>query len=259
MSEQIYPLSTVGGLIVAPDGDILLVQSEKWPGCYSIPGGKIELGESCEHAIIREVKEETALDVIETQYALTEESIFNPQFWKKMHFVMHEYICWLPANVNKKGVLLNDEAVSFIWVTPEKALELQLNRETYPLIQWYRQHCQKEGKIGFDNLSIRCTIGHNEEEWETPQEISIDLRVKAPFALSAGSNKLQDTVDYIALAAICKEVACVKHYFLMEGLADDILEQIFKNHTVNWAWIRIKKPAALKEAAYTLVELERGK
>lgn len=256
MSDQVYPLSTVGGLIVAPDGEILLVQSHKWPDCYSIPGGKIELGESCEHAIIREVQEETGLHVIEARYALTQESIFNPEFWKKMHFVMHEYICFLPEGVNKKGVQLNEEAVSYIWVTPQKALTLKLNRESYPLIRWYLLHCCKQGNIGFENLSIQCTIGHNEEELDQPQEIRIDLKVKAPFANSAKSNNLEDTVDYVSLAAICKNVSLSKHFHLMEGLASAILEQIFKDHQVSWAWIRIKKPAALAGADYTLVELE---
>lgn len=258
MSEQTYPYSTVGALLIAPDGELLLVQSKKWPGCYSIPGGKIELGESCEHAIIREVKEETDLDVVKTRYAFTQESIFNPQFWKKMHFVMHEFVCWLPVDLNKKGVQLNEEAVSYVWVTPQKALALQLNKETYPLIHWYLQHCQKEGKIGFDNLSIQCTIGHNEEEWKTPQEILIDLKVQAPFAKSAESHKLQDTIDYIELARICEEVASAKHHSLLEGLANAILEKIRAKHKVSWGWIRIKKPAALTRAAYTLVELEMG-
>lgn len=256
MSEQTYPLSTVGALIVSSDGEILLVQSEKWPGLYSIPGGKIELGESCEEAVIREVKEETALDVVETRYALTQESVFNSQFWKKMHFVMHEYICFLGAHANKKGVQLNEEATSYIWVTPEKALTLPLNRETYPLIEWYLRNCRKMGRIGFENLSIQCTIGHNEEEWDVPQEIRIDLWVEAPFAASALSSKLEDTVDYISLASICQKTAVAKHYHLMEGLASAILEHIFKKHSVAKAWIRIKKPAALKGANYTLVELE---
>jgi len=256
MSDQIYPLSTVGALIVAPDGDILLVQSKKWPGCFSIPGGKIELGESCEHAIIREVKEETGLDVLEVRYALTQESIFNPQFWKKMHFVMHEYICFLPSTVNKKGIQLNDEAFSYVWVTPQKALTLTLNQETYPLIEWYVKQCCQMGIIGFDNLAIDCLIGHNEEEWNTPQQIRIDLKVKAPFAVAAQSHHLKDTVDYVELANICKTIAGQKHHRLMEGLASVILKTILESHPVAWAWIRIKKPAALPAADYTLVELE---
>lgn len=42
--EYLYPIVTVGGLIFAPDGEILLVRSHKWNAMYTLPGGKVELG-----------------------------------------------------------------------------------------------------------------------------------------------------------------------------------------------------------------------
>ena len=59
MLQQQYPLVTVGGFIVADDGDILLVRSKKWSNCFTCPGGKVELGETRQEAFIREMREET--------------------------------------------------------------------------------------------------------------------------------------------------------------------------------------------------------
>ncbi len=55
----------VGGAI-SKNGKILLLkrrETKKFlPGYYDIPGGKVEPGEDPNHALIREVKEETGLD-----------------------------------------------------------------------------------------------------------------------------------------------------------------------------------------------------
>ena len=58
------PIVGVGAVIV--DGDrVLLVKRAHEPlkGEWSLPGGAVEVGESLEAALVREVREETCLDV----------------------------------------------------------------------------------------------------------------------------------------------------------------------------------------------------
>jgi 8-oxo-dGTP diphosphatase len=54
----------VGG-VIHKDGKILILrrpESKKFfPGCWEIPGGKLDKGESLEEAVIREAREETNL------------------------------------------------------------------------------------------------------------------------------------------------------------------------------------------------------
>lgn len=55
---------------------------------YEFPGGKIELGETKESAIIREIKEELHLDIIDPQFFNTVHHQY-PDFF----ITMHSFIC----------------------------------------------------------------------------------------------------------------------------------------------------------------------
>jgi ADP-ribose pyrophosphatase YjhB (NUDIX family) len=50
-----YPVSVKG--VVARDGQILLLHNER--GEWELPGGRLEIGESPEHCVVREIAEET--------------------------------------------------------------------------------------------------------------------------------------------------------------------------------------------------------
>ena len=59
------PALTVDAVIKHTDGGIILIERgyDPFRGCWALPGGFVEVGETVEAACIREVKEETGLDV----------------------------------------------------------------------------------------------------------------------------------------------------------------------------------------------------
>lgn len=65
---------TVLGVICRKDGHYLITQrklDKPWaPGHWEIPGGGVNAGETSEEAIVRELKEETGLDVSEAEGGL---------------------------------------------------------------------------------------------------------------------------------------------------------------------------------------------
>ena len=61
-----YPRVGLGVIIVNKDGEILIGKRKgSHAPKFSIPGGKLDLGETFEQGAIREIKEETNLDVFE--------------------------------------------------------------------------------------------------------------------------------------------------------------------------------------------------
>ena len=65
MSKSEIPIIGVGAVIWNEKNEIVLIRrgSEPRLGEWSIPGGRLEWGESLREALLREVREETGLDI----------------------------------------------------------------------------------------------------------------------------------------------------------------------------------------------------
>lgn len=57
------PLLAVDVVVLYPDGKIVAIQRKFPPLGLALPGGFVDEGESCEHAAIREIKEELNIDI----------------------------------------------------------------------------------------------------------------------------------------------------------------------------------------------------
>lgn len=89
-TDQLTFRPAVYGVIVK-DGKILM--SKQWDG-YDFPGGGIELGEPTEQALVREVKEETGIDVRMGSILHSEHSFFKlPYKGNFVHSIHMYYEC----------------------------------------------------------------------------------------------------------------------------------------------------------------------
>lgn len=140
MSKQIYPEPTVGALIFNPEGKFLLLKSHKWLGKYVIPGGHIELGETMQQALIREIKEETDLDIYDIEFLIFQEFIFDKTFWQKGHYIFFDHTC----KTNSTDVILNDEAEEYLWVTIDEGLALPVDPYTRIVVEAYLQRLNRK-------------------------------------------------------------------------------------------------------------------
>ncbi len=133
MADQIFPALTVGVFIFNSNGELLLLQSHKWPGRSVVPGGHVELGETLEQTVLREAKEETGLDVYDLEFICFQECIYDPAFWKPRHFIFFDYA----AKTDSLDVQLNDEAEGYRWVKLDETLDLPPDSYTRYAIEKY--------------------------------------------------------------------------------------------------------------------------
>jgi len=104
------------GAVIVQDGKVLLVKRKYEPlaGQWSLPGGAVEVGETLEACLVREMLEETGLEirvgpVIEVFDRITHDDEGRVLY----HFVLVDYLCWptggaLTADSDVAEVVLAD-------------------------------------------------------------------------------------------------------------------------------------------------------
>ena len=123
------PLVGVGAVVIS-EGKILLEKRKNEPGKgkWSIPGGLVDLGESPEQAVIREVKEETCLEVDAPRHIDVVSDVSLDENGKvRYHFVIIDYLVTLKSGEPKAA----SDADALVWVPFCKV-------ETYDLTRSFR-------------------------------------------------------------------------------------------------------------------------
>lgn len=117
----------VSAVLLSQDQKILLGKIREggvYPDCWHIPGGGIDEGESKHTALVREIKEETGIDILgihpkilsdsDTGEAVKTDKNTGEKVLVTMHF--NTYQIDLPNNSNEITISLNDDLQEYRWV-----------------------------------------------------------------------------------------------------------------------------------------------
>jgi 8-oxo-dGTP diphosphatase len=110
----------VGGIVVDGQGRLLLIRRGHPPsaGRWSLPGGRVEDGESDEAALVREMREETGAIVRVGRLAGVVERAADGE----TRYRIADYHCTLVGGRLEAG----DDAAELGWVSPEQLADLPL-------------------------------------------------------------------------------------------------------------------------------------
>ena len=127
------PVLGVGALIFHRN-KILLVERGKEPlkGYWSLPGGALETGETLEQGVIREVREETGLEVKPLRVLEIFERIMrDPQGAPEYHYVLIDYVC----RVTGGSLRAADDASRAAWVAQDRLSAYRITAGTLTVIE----------------------------------------------------------------------------------------------------------------------------
>jgi len=131
------PIVGVGAVIVC-EGKILLEKRKSAPGKgkWSVPGGLVELGERIEQAVIREVKEETGLEVEKPRLIdVVDDVSLDEKGAIKYHFVIVDYVINVMRGVPKAA----SDAEDLKWVPFSEVEKYDLTKSFRAFFQRNRQ------------------------------------------------------------------------------------------------------------------------
>lgn len=122
-------LPVVAVALIDADGRLLVQQrpaGKSMAGLWEFPGGKIDAGETPEAALIRELREELAIDVAQACLA---PAVFTSEPLGARHLLLLLYICrkW-------RGIPRSVEGGALRWVRPRELHGLAMPPADRPLI-----------------------------------------------------------------------------------------------------------------------------
>ena len=126
------PIVGVGAVIVQ-DGRVLLVKRRYEPlaGRWSLPGGTLEVGETLEAGLAREMQEETGFDVrVGPVIDVFDRIMLDDDKRVQYHFVLVDYLCWPAGGTLVAGSDVEDA----IFVDPTDLTRFDLTAKAQAVI-----------------------------------------------------------------------------------------------------------------------------
>jgi 8-oxo-dGTP diphosphatase len=132
-NKKIVQKIVLGGVVIK-DGKVLILQRHKdedvYPNMWELPSGKREPLEPSETSLIREVREETGLDV----KIIMPFSVFDYQIEKPDEIRDSTQINFLVTPLSD-NIILSEEHQSFAWITKEEIDKYELTEATKGVIK----------------------------------------------------------------------------------------------------------------------------
>lgn len=114
-------------------------------------------------------------------------------------------------------------------------------------------------QVFIEALAVQALIGVHAYERGGPQPLVIDVEMAVDTRPAGGSDALDDTVDYAAVAALIEAVCAASAYALVEALAEALATRLLAAFPIRQVALRIGKPQAVPQARMVGVRIVRSR
>ncbi|HEX9188455.1 MAG TPA: NUDIX hydrolase [Vicinamibacteria bacterium] len=135
------PAVGVGGVLVH-EGRVLLIRRGKEPlfGRWVVPGGTVELGETLQDALVREMQEETGLLVEPLEVLCVFDRIERVGDRVAYHYVIVDYLCRYVSGEARAA----SDALEVAWATPDDLARYDLPAKALEVVgDAFRRGCRR--------------------------------------------------------------------------------------------------------------------
>ena len=122
------------GAVIMQDGKVVLIKRRYEPlkGQWSLPGGGVEIGETLEAAVAREMLEETGLEVEVGPVIEVFDRIMRDEDQRvRYHYVLVDYLCWPVAGELQAG----SDVDAAVFVDPAQLEPYNLTKKATAVIE----------------------------------------------------------------------------------------------------------------------------
>lgn len=124
---------------------------------------------------------------------------------------------------------------------------------------WVQQPVPKTMDIIYLNdLRVDAVTGIYEWERKIKQTLSFDVELAAPAGRAAQSDRIEDTVNYEAVANRLSSYVSASEFELLETLAERVAQLLMEEFKVSWCRLRVNKHGAVPGVRDVGIIMERG-
>lgn len=113
-------------------------------------------------------------------------------------------------------------------------------------------------RVFIEDLRVETVIGIFDWEREIRQTVSLDLEMNVDVARAAATDRIEDTLNYKAVAKRLIGFIENSEFQLVETLAQRCAEILLDEFPVTWVRLRLGKPGAVRGSRTVGVVIERG-
>jgi len=122
-----------------------------------------------------------------------------------------------------------------------------------------REKFKYKRKVVIKDLILNISIGIHSFEKQKKQRVKFNIKILTDPLLKPNSNDLSTILNYEEIINKLENLVNKSHYELLEDLAENIFEILFKNKITKKVNLKIEKLDIIKKTSSVGIEVEKSK